>query len=101
MDCIYLGNSNYPPLLAQISDPPKCIWTRGDIHTLSRTCVAVIGARAASREGLIAAGEIAGDLARAGVVVIGGLARGVDSAAHHAALEAGGLTVAVLGTGID
>ena len=101
MDCIYLGNSNYPPLLAQISDPPKCIWTRGDIHALSRTCVAVIGARAASREGLIAAAEIAGDLARAGVVVIAGLARGVDSAAHHAALQAGGLTVAVLGTGID
>lgn len=68
---------------------------------LSRIAVAVIGARAASHEGLTAARDIAGDLARAGVVVVSGLARGIDSAAHTAALDAGGQTIAVLGTGID
>jgi DNA processing protein len=101
MDCIYLGNAEYPPLLAEISDPPACIWTRGNRSLLSRLTVAVIGARAASHEGLIAANEIALDLARAGVVVVSGLARGIDSAAHQGALEGGGGTIAVLGTGID
>jgi DNA processing protein len=101
MDCIHLGSADYPPLLAEISDPPKCIWTRGDRCAFARIAVAVIGARAASQEGLIAAGEIAGDLARAGVVVVSGLARGIDSAAHKGALDGGGLTIAVLGTGID
>jgi DNA processing protein len=101
MDCIHLGSEDYPPLLAEISDPPKCIWTRGDRRALSRIAVAVIGARAASQEGLFAAREIAGDLARAGVVVVSGMARGVDSAAHDGALNGGGMTIAVLGTGID
>ncbi len=101
MDCIRLGNSDYPPLLAEISDPPKCIWTRGNLTVLSRLAVAVIGARDASPQGLIAARDIAGDLARSGIVVVSGLARGVDSAAHRGALEGGGPTIAVMGTGID
>jgi DNA processing protein len=101
MDCIHLGSAEYPPILAEISDPPKCIWTRGDPRALTGIAVAVIGARVASQEGLIAAGEIAGDLARAGIVVVSGMARGVDSAAHTGALDGGGLTIAVLGTGID
>lgn len=101
MDCIHLGTTEYPPLLAEISDPPACIWTRGDRSILSATIVAVIGARAATPEGLSAAGDIAFDLARAGVVVVSGLARGVDAAAHRGALDAGGKTIAVLGTGID
>jgi DNA processing protein len=101
MDCIYLGTAHYPPLLAEISDPPECLWIRGDPSVLARTAVAVIGARHASPEGLVAAGEIASDLARAGIVVISGLARGIDSAAHRGALDGGGKTIAVLGTGID
>jgi DNA processing protein len=101
MDCIHLGTAGYPPLLAEISDPPACIWTRGDRAIFAPLAVAVIGARNASQEGLIAAGEIASDLARAGIVVVSGLARGIDSAAHRGALEAGGKTIAVLGTGID
>ena len=63
--------------------------------------VAIVGARAASREGMAAAEAIAGDLARAGIVVASGLARGIDAAAHAGALDAGGTTIAVLGTGID
>lgn len=101
MDCIHLGTPDYPQLLAEISDPPTCLWTRGDRAVLSGIVVAVIGARHASPEGLIAAGEIAFDLARAGIVVASGLARGIDSAAHRGALEGGGKTIAVLGTGID
>jgi DNA processing protein len=101
MDCIYLGDSSYPQLLSEICDPPPCLWTRGDRSALASIAVAVIGARAASHEGLVAAGEIACDLARAGVVVVSGMARGIDSAAHAGALDGGGKTIAVLGTGID
>jgi len=101
MNCIHLGTPEYPRLLAEISDPPTCLWTRGDRAAFAAIGVAVIGARAASQEGLAAANEIAFDLARAGIVVISGLARGVDSAAHRGALDAGGRTIAVLGTGID
>ncbi len=97
MNCIHLGASGYPPLLAQISDPPSCLWVRGEASVLTRPCVAVVGARSASREGLAAARDIALDLARAGIVVVSGLARGVDSAAHRGALDGGGQTIAVLG----
>ena len=101
MDCIYLDSEEFPPLLAEISGPPECIWTRGDRSLFARTAVAVVGARNASQEGLTAAYEIASDLGRAGIVVVSGLARGVDSAAHMGALDNGGATIAVLGTGID
>jgi DNA processing protein len=101
MNCIHLGTADYPQLLKEIADPPACLWTRGDRAAFSATGVAVIGARAASKEGLAAAYEIAFDLARAGIVVISGLARGIDSAAHKGALDGGGKTIAVLGTGLD
>lgn len=101
MDCVYLGTSEYPQLLTEISDPPECLWIRGDRAAFAHIGVAVIGARAASQEGLVAAYDIAFDLARAGVVVVSGLARGVDSAAHRGALDSGGRTIGVLGTGID
>ena len=101
MDCIYLGASEYPQLLTEIPDPPECLWIRGDRAAFTHIGVAVIGARAASQEGLVAAYDIAFDLARAGVAVISGLARGVDSAAHRGALDSGGRTIGVLGTGID
>jgi DNA processing protein len=101
MDSIWLGSSRYPPLLAQISNPPKQVWIRGDSSVCDKTAVAIVGARAASREGKAVAMQIAADLARAGVIVVSGMARGIDSAAHQGALDGGGKTVAVLGTGID
>lgn len=101
MDCVQLGSSDYPELLAQICDPPPRLWFRGRLDIVRACCVAVIGARHASQDGLYAAGEIALGLARAGVAVVSGLARGVDGAAHQGALDAGGATIAVLGTGID
>lgn len=92
----------YPPLLAELHDPPACLYLRGGpAEILSRTAVAVVGARSCSRYGAQVARELARELAAAGVVVVSGLARGVDGEAHRGALAAGGLTVAVLGCGID
>jgi DNA processing protein len=101
MDCIYLDNPEFPPLLREIANPPSCLWTRGDRSLFSCTAIAVVGARDATREGLEIAYQIAADLSLAGVVVVSGLARGVDAAAHTGALDAKGKTIAVLGTGID
>lgn len=101
MDCIYLDNPEFPPLLRQITNPPSCLWTRGDRSLFGCTTVAVVGARDATREGVEIAYQIAGDLSHAGVVVVSGLARGIDAAAHTGALDAKGKTIAVLGTGID
>jgi len=101
MDAIRLGSPCFPALLSEIPNPPRILWIRGDLSICERTVVAIVGARAASREGVAAAEAIAGDLARAGIVVASGLARGIDRAAHAGALDAGGTTIAVLGTGID
>ena len=101
MDVICQGSADFPPLLAEISNPPPRLWTRGDTALLAGPCVAIVGARAATRDGIEIAYQIAADLARAGIVVVSGLARGIDSAAHAGALDAKGKTIAVLGTGID
>jgi DNA processing protein len=92
-----------PPLLSAIHDPPEQLFVRGnaDPAILHGPAVAVVGARACSPYGRQAAHMLGRDLAAAGVVVVSGLARGVDGEAHRGALEAGGHTVAVLGCGID
>lgn len=92
---------SYPVALTTIVDPPPVLWTRGCIRALSAPAVAIVGSRAASPYGLAVAEQLAGDLAASGLVVVSGLARGVDSAAHRGALAAGGVTVAVLGSGVD
>ena len=91
----------YPPALLRLSDPPAVLAVRGEHEALAGPCVAVVGARAATVYGLEVARRLAGALARAGVVVVSGLARGIDAAAHEAALEAGGRTVAFLACGPD
>lgn len=101
MPSVLLGSTRYPALLSQIPDPPRQLWIDGDPDELSRPAVAIVGARAASAEGRALARAMATDLARAGLVVVSGLARGIDGAAHEGALDGGGRTVAVLGTGID
>jgi DNA processing protein len=98
---IALGDADYPEALAAIGDPPPLIWVRGDITVLSKTAVGIVGSRAATPYALEMAKRLAIDLVPAGVVVVSGLARGVDSAAHSAALAAGGHTVGVLGCGVD
>jgi DNA processing protein len=96
------GGPGYPPLLAELYDPPARLHLRGGaVAVLTRPCVAVVGARSCSPYGAQVARELAGELAAAGLVVVSGLARGVDGEAHRGALAAGGLTVAVLGCGID
>ena len=93
----------FPPLLASIHDPPPGLFLRGSrsIELLGLPVVAIVGARSCSDYGAHVARTLARDLASAGVVVLSGLARGVDGWAHRGALEAGGSTAAVLGCGID
>ena len=98
---VALFDDAYPALLREIIDPPLALFYRGDLSVLQRPMVAVVGSRRASAYGINAARELSRQLAAAGVVVVAGLARGIDAAAHEAALESGGTTVAVLGTGVD
>jgi DNA processing protein len=99
----FLRKRELPPLLRVIHDPPPCLYLRGagEVELLSRTAVAVVGARACSPYGAQVARMLGRELAAAGVVVVSGLARGIDGEAHRGALEGGGQTVAVLGCGID
>ncbi len=95
--------NGFPALLAAIHDPPPLLFLRGeaDAEILERPAVAVVGARSCSSYGRSVARSLARELAGAGLVVVSGMARGIDSEAHRGALEAGGTTVAVLGCGID
>jgi DNA processing protein len=98
---VVLGDEAYPPLLREIIDPPLALHYRGDLSLLLRPAVAIVGSRRASPYGVNAASQLAREIAGAGIVIVSGGARGIDAAAHHAALEARGATIAVLGTGID
>jgi DNA processing protein len=100
---IALARPSLPPLLRQIHDPPAQLYLRGngDPTLLEAPAVAIVGARACSPYGAYSARMLARELGTAGVVVVSGLARGVDAEAHRGALAAGGDTVAVLGCGID
>jgi len=95
------GRPGYPPLLAQLYDPPAELYVRGDLQILDESAVAIVGARSCSPYGRQVARSLARELAGAGLVVVSGLARGIDGEAHRGTLEAGGRTVAVLGCGID
>jgi DNA processing protein len=94
-------DEGYPPLLRSIPDPPPVLWVRGELAALARPAVAIVGSRAATAYALEVAARLAGELAERGVVVVSGLARGADGAAHRGCLAAGGATVAVLGSGPD
>ncbi len=94
------SDPTYPPLLAAIIDPPPVLWIRGQLSAFEPPAVAIVGSRAGSSYALAVAERLAADLTARGVVVVSGLARGVDSAAHRGALTAGA-TIAVLGSGPD
>jgi DNA processing protein len=98
---VCLADPAYPTPLAAIHDPPVMLWTRGCLDHLEGVLVAIVGSRAASPYALEVARCLAADLAARGVIVVSGLARGVDSAAHRGALEVGGPTIAVCGCGVD
>jgi len=91
----------YPGRLLEIYDPPAVLWVRGDVTQLDRPGIAVVGTRQPTPYGSGMAEMLSRDLARRGMVVMSGMARGVDTCAHKGALDAGGATVAVWGTGID
>jgi DNA processing protein len=94
--------SAYPPLLRELHDPPPQLFLRGGpAEVLREPAVAIVGARSCSSYGAQVARMLGRELAAAGVIVVSGLARGIDGEAHRGALEAGGRTVAVLGCGID
>ena len=95
------GDPQYPVSLGSIVDPPFVLWMRGVSAVLDRPAVAMVGSRAASPYGLAVAARLAADLAGRGIAIVSGLARGIDSAAHRGALEGGGATIAVLGSGAD
>ena len=91
----------YPERLLEIYDPPPVLWVRGNAEALNQPGIAVVGTRHPSPYGAGMAEMLSRELARRGLAILSGMARGVDTAAHKGALEAGGLTVAVWGTGID
>ena len=91
----------YPALLAAIPDPPPVLWLRGDPDALDGPAVAVVGSRASTVYAREVGRGLGADLASRGVTVVSGLARGIDSAAHRGVLDAGGRTIAVLGSGVD
>jgi DNA processing protein len=100
-ELLALADPRYPQPLREIFDPPFALFARGRVELLATLMLSVVGTRRATPYGLAAAERIGGDLARAGLTIVSGMARGIDTAAHRAALDAGGKTVAVLGCGVD
>lgn len=94
------GEPTYPALLAAIPSPPA-LYVRGTLEPEDAMAIAIVGARQATPYGLAVAAELAAELAARKVTIVSGFARGIDTAAHRAALDAGGRTLAVLGNGVD
>lgn len=100
VDILLESHENYPPLLTEIHDPPGVLFARGMLLPIDRLAVAIVGTRHATRYGLEQAAKLATSLAKAGITVVSGMARGIDTAAHKAAIAAGGRTIAVLASGV-
>jgi DNA processing protein len=100
-ELITFAREDYPPLLKQIPDPPLVLYVRGSLKVLAEHAVAIVGTRKPTAYGSQVAHRLARDLAERGLVIVSGLARGIDSCAHRGALEANGRTVAVQGRGMD
>ena len=98
---LFLWQNEYPVYLTQIYDPPPLLFVRGVMESLNTPCFAIVGTREPTLNGTNTTRELASGLAAAGFTVVSGLARGIDSTAHRAALDAGGPTIAVLGCGAD
>jgi DNA processing protein len=96
-----INDPRYPELLRQIFDPPILLFARGNVDLLRRTGFAMVGTRRPTPYGMAVAEKISADLARAGLTIVSGMARGIDTASHKGALSAQGQTIAVLGCGVD
>jgi DNA processing protein len=101
IEAVRWDDERYPPLLRTIAAPPPVLWVRGNAAVLTRPAVAIVGSRAATPYALEVAARLAGELADRQMLVVSGLARGADGAAHRGCLAAGGATVGVLGCGPD
>jgi DNA processing protein len=100
-EAIPITDARYPELLRGIFDPPVLLFARGNVGLLRGVGFAVVGTRRPTPYGVAVAEKLAGELAQAGLTIVSGMARGIDTAAHKGALAAGGKTVAVLGCGAD
>jgi DNA processing protein len=98
---LLLGDADYPAQLLHLTDPPPYLCVLGDLAVLNQPAVSIVGTRRATPYGERVTDALAGALGAAGVCVVSGMARGIDAAAHRAALARGGTTAAVLGTGVD
>lgn len=98
---VCINDATYPALLKTIYDPPHLLYYRGTLPSPDAPCLGVVGSRAASPYGLQVAHDLSHELAAHGIVIVSGLAQGIDEAAHTAALEAKGKTIAVLGHGFN
>jgi DNA processing protein len=98
---ITLRSPEYPETLRTIFDPPAVLFARGRMELLQSICLGLVGTRRPTAYGMAAAERLSGDLARAGLTIVSGMARGIDTASHKAALAAEGNTIAVLGCGVD
>lgn len=101
VETIPFRSPEYPARLLDLEKPPEQLWAIGDRTVLRDPIVAIVGTRRATAYGLRITRELSGALTRAGACVVSGMALGIDGAAHRAALDAGGRTVAVLGSGVD
>ena len=96
-----ISDPRYPPLLRQIFDPPVLLFARGNLDLLASPMFAMVGTRRPTPYGISVAERLSGDLSRAGLTIVSGMARGIDTAAHKGTLAAGNPTIAVLGCGVD
>ena len=101
LDILIWGDEHFPLRLDEIPDPPPALWVKGKIEAGDQFSVGLVGSRTASFHGLASARRFAGEGAAKGLTIVSGLAKGVDAQAHWGALEAGGRTLAVLGSGLD
>src|SRR5207253_3548559 len=98
---VSLDDAEYPPLLKQIYDPPLVLYVRGEVSVLAQPGIAIVGTRHPTPYGIGMAERLACDLAARSLIILSGMARGIDSCAHRGAIHAKGKTVAIFGTGID
>ncbi len=100
-DIVTIEDGEYPRLLTNTNDPPPLLYVRGALSSLDEWALAVVGTRSPTVYGKEATRRLIADLAERGVTIVSGLARGIDSIAHETALDAGGRTIAILGSGVD
>ncbi|HEX9637862.1 MAG TPA: DNA-processing protein DprA [Acidobacteriota bacterium] len=101
LELLFYGRPGYPRYLEQLPDPPPVLYVRGRLALDDERAIAVVGSRSATPYGLSVTRALVRELAQARITIVSGLARGIDAAAHRAALRAGGRTLAVLGSGLD